>query len=174
MDEQEAHARVVAVESMVKALEDKGVSRDTAMSVVDAMAQGATLQDISATAGPLSEIKQLDGALSDGRHTLPWERYSTADLKALSGLGKTLAVVGPVAEVAFAISDLSNGAAPGKTVGGLVGSLGGGLGGGAALGFAGGWALGPGGAFVGAVTGGLLGGEMLKSLGSTIGSNLDR
>lgn len=174
MDEQEAHARVVAVDSLVKSLEDKGVSHDTATSVVDAMARGATLQDIAATAGPLSEIKQLDGALSDGQHSLPWERYSTADLKALSAIGKTLAVVGPVAEVAFAVNDLSNGAAPGKTLGGLVGSLGGGLGGGAALGFAGGWALGPGGAFVGAVTGGLLGGEMLKSLGSTLGSNLDR
>lgn len=174
MDQQEAQARVAAMDLMVKSLEDQGLSRSAADDVANAMAQGATLRDIAATAGPLSEIKQLDGALSDGSHALPWERYSTGDLKAISGLGKGLFVVGPIAEIGFAYNDYVNGAAPGKTAGGLIGSLGGGVGGGAALGFAGGWALGPGGAFVGAITGGLLGGEFLKMAGSAIGSNFDR
>lgn len=174
MDQQEAQARVVAMDAMVKGLENQGLSRGAATDVAQAMAKGATLRDIAATAGPLSEIKQLDGALSDGKHSLPWERYSTADLKAISGLGKGIFVVGSVAEAAYAYSDYVNGAGPGKTLGGLVGSLGGGFGGGLAGGFAGGAVLGPGGAFVGAVTGGLIGGEGLKSIGSTIGSSFDR
>lgn len=174
MDQQEAQARVVAMDAMVKGLENQGLSRGAATDVAQAMAQGATLRDIAATAGPLSEIKQLDGALSDGKHSLPWERYSTADLKAISGLGKAFGAFGAASEFAFAWSDATNGAAPGKTWGGLAGSLTGGFVGGAAAGFAGGWVLGPGGAFVGAVTGGLFGGEVLKYWGGTVGSNFDR
>jgi hypothetical protein len=174
MDQQEAQARVVAMDAMVKGLENQGLSRGAATDVAQALAQGATLRDIAATAGPLSEIKQLDGALSDGKHSLPWERYSTADLRAISGLGKVLGGLGSFSEIAFAWNDYTNGAAPGKTFGGLAGSLTGGAGGGALLGFAGGWALGPGGAFVGAITGGLLGGELLKHAGSAVGSNFDR
>lgn len=174
MDQQEAQARVVAMDAMIKGLENQGLSRGAATDVAQAMAQGATLRDIAATAGPLSEIKQLDGALSDGKHSLPWERYSTADLKAISGLGKALGAFGAASEFAFAWSDATNGAAPGKTWGGLAGSLTGGFVGGAAAGFAGGWVLGPGGAFVGAITGGLFGGEVFKYWGGTVGSNFDR
>lgn len=174
MDQQEAQARVLAVDAMVKGLESEGLSHGAATDVANAMAQGASLRDIAATAGPLSEISRLDGALSDGKHALPWERYSTADLKTISGLGKGLFVVGSLAEIAYAYSDYSNGAGPGKVVGGLAGSLGGGFGGGVAGGFVGGLALGPGGAFVGAVTGGLLGGEFFRNIGSSVGSNYDR
>lgn len=174
MDEQESRARVAAVDAMVKGFENQGLSHGTATDVANAMAQGASLRDIAATAGPLSEIKQLDGALSDGKHSLPWERYSTADLKALSGLGRTLGAAGSFAEVIFALDDWSNGAAPGKTFGGLAGVLGGGAAGGAAVGFLGGWAMGPGGAFVGAVTGGLFFGDVLKTAGSQVGSTFDR
>lgn len=174
MDQQEAQARVVAMDAMVKGLENQGLSRGAATDVAQAMAQGATLRDIAATAGPLSEIKQLDGALSDGKHSLPWERYSTADLKAISGLGKLLGVAGTFGEAYFAFEDWSNGAAPGKTLGGLAGSLGGGVFGGMGVGLLGGSALGPGGAFVGAITGGLLFGEMGKIAGSRVGTTFDR
>lgn len=174
MDQQEAQARVVAMDAMIKGLENQGLSRGAAADVAQAMAQGATLRDIAATAGPLSEIKQLDGALSDGKHSLPWERYSTADLKAISGLGKLLGVAGTFGEAYFAFEDWSNGAAPGKTLGGLAGSLGGGVFGGMGVGLLGGSALGPGGAFVGAITGGLLFGEMGKIAGSRVGTTFDR
>jgi hypothetical protein len=174
MDQQEAQARVVAMDAMIKGLENQGLSPGAAADVAQAMAQGATLRDIAATAGPLSEIKQLDGALSDGKHSLPWERYSTADLKAISGLGKLLGVAGTFGEAYFAFEDWSNGAAPGKTLGGLAGSLGGGVFGGMGVGLLGGSALGPGGAFVGAITGGLLFGEMGKIAGSRVGTTFDR
>lgn len=174
MDQQEAQARVVAMDAMVKGLENQGLSRGAATDVAQAMAQGATLRDIAATAGPLSEIKQLDGALSDGKHSLPWERYSTADLKAISGLGRVLGAAGTFGEVYFAIEDWSNGAAPGKTFGGLAGSLGGGLLGGMGTGLVGGSALGPGGAFVGAIAGGLFFGELGKIAGNRAGATFDR
>lgn len=174
MDQQEAQARVVAMDAMVDGLESQGLSRGTATDVAHAMAQGASLRDIAATAGPLSEIKQLDGALSDGKHSLPWERYSTADLKAISGLGRVLGAAGIAGESIFALHDVLNGAAPGKTLGGLAGSLAGGAGGGAGVGFLGGLALGPGGAFVGAITGGLIFGELFKAGGAQIGSTFDR
>lgn len=175
MDRQEAQARVLAVDAMVKGLERQGLSHGAATEVANAMAQGASLRDIAATAGPLSEIKQLDGALSDGKHALPWERYSTGDLKAIAGLGRVLGAAGIAGETIFALNDVfSGGAAPGKTFGGLAGSLVGGGAGGAGVGFLGGWALGPGGAFVGAVTGGLIFGEIFKTAGTQVGSTFDR
>jgi hypothetical protein len=173
MDQQEAHARDAATDSAIKGLESQGLSHDAATGVVDAMSRGVSLADLAAAANPLSEIKQLDGALSDGRHSLPWERYSTADLKALAGVGKTFLVVGSVLETAAAINDWNNGAAPGKTFGGLIGSLGGGAAAGAGGGFLGGLVLGPSGAFVGAVVGGLAGSAGGASIGSGVGGTFD-
>lgn len=173
MNEQEAKARVEAMATVVKALEDQGMSQGAATDVVDAMSRGLSLSDLAASAGPLSELSQVDGALSDGRHSLPWERYSTADLKALAGVGKSFWVAGTVAEIAVAYDAYANGAAPGKTLGGLTGNLGGGGAGGWALGLAGGSVLGPGGAFVGAVVGGLLGSTGGQWAGSRVGSNFD-
>ena len=175
MDQQEAQARVAAVDAVVKGLQNQGLSHGAATDVANAMAQGATLRDIAATTGPLSEIKQLDGALSDGKHSLPWERYSTGDLKAIAGLGRVLGPAGIAGETFFALDDVLNGgAAPGKTYGGLAGSLIGGGAGGAGVGFLGGMALGPGGAFVGAITGGLIFGEVGKFGGAQVGSTFDR
>jgi hypothetical protein len=176
MDQQEAAARGEAIDRTVKALENQGMSREEATSIVDAASQGATWSDLAYgadVAGPLSELKLVDGALSDGRHSLPWETYSPEALKTVSNIGKVLGGAGSLLEVGVAVNEWREGAPPGATFGGLAGSLGGGAGGGAALGFIGGWTLGPGGAFVGAVVGGLAGSALGKQGGTALGGVLD-
>ncbi|MDT0406902.1 hypothetical protein, partial [Streptomyces edwardsiae] len=125
MDRQESIARNATLSEAVKALQSQGLSKESATSVANAMSQGISLKDIAAAAGPLGELKQADGAMSDGRHTVPWDRYSTAEIKTLAGLGKGFAVAGPVLELVSAYQDVQNGSAPGKTWGQALGSIGG-------------------------------------------------
>lgn len=177
MDEQEARARAEAIDLTIEGLQSQGLSREAATDVADAMSRGLTMSDLAyagEVAGPLSEIKQVDGALSDGKHALPWERYSTADLKAMGNVGKTFGGFGNVAEFAVAYSDWRNGAGAGSAFGGATGSVGGGFLVGAAGGMAGGWVLGPGGAFVGAIVGGLVGSSLGKSGGAALGGLFDK
>lgn len=173
MDRQESIARNATLSEAVKALQSQGLSKESATSVANAMSQGISLKDIAAAAGPLGELKQADGAMSDGRHTVPWDRYSTAEIKTLAGLGKGFAVAGPVLELVSAYQDVQNGSAPGKTWGQALGSIGGSYAGGMAVGLAGGALFGPPGMFVGAVVGGLAVGEGGKQLGSTLGGKFD-
>lgn len=132
------------------------------------LAYGASVAD------PLSAVEKLDGALSSGRHSLPWETYSPEALKTVSNIGRSLGVLGSVLEVGVAVNDWQNGAPAGATFGGLAGSLGGGIGGGALVGFLGGWTMGPPGAFVGTVVGGLAGGSVGEQSGTALGSKLDK
>lgn len=174
MDRQESVARDATLSEAVKALQSQGLSKESATSVANTMSQGISLKDISAAAGPLAELKQADGAMSDGRHTVPWDRYSTGEIKTLAGLGKGFAVAGPVLELVAAYQDVQNGAAPGKTWGQALGSVGGGYVGGMAVGLAGGALFGPPGMFVGAVVGGLAVGEGGKQLGGYVGGKYDK
>lgn len=176
MNAQEAKARVEALDLMVQGLESQGLSRDAATDVANAVSRGVSMSDLAyagEVSGPLSEIKQVDGALSDGKHSLPWERYSTGDLKAIAHVGKAFGAFGSVAEFAVAYSNWRDGAGAGQAFGGAAGSVGGGMLLGALGGAAGGSALGPGGAFVGAVVGGLVGSTAGKQGGAALGSLFD-
>ncbi|WP_133066949.1 hypothetical protein [Mycolicibacterium sphagni] len=157
MDEQEAHARLNAMNATQKALEDAGMSAPKAKSLVDAMTSGLTLKDLSqyaeVTGGAAADI---DGRAPVGRHAL--DGFNPETIKTLGTIGKTVKGAGSLLEVGLAVEALSIGAPAGATLGGLGGSLGGGALGGAALGFLGGLELGPGGAFVGTMVGGLVGG----------------
>lgn len=177
MDEQEALARIEAMELTIEGLQSQGLSRHAAEDVAGAMSRGLSMSDLAyagEVAGPLSEIKQVDGALSDGKHSLPWERYRTADLKAIANVGKTFGALGSAAEFAVAYAEWRNGAGAGQAFGSAAGSVGGGFLIGMAGGAFGGAALGPGGAFVGAVVGGLVGATGGKAGGSALGSLFDK
>ncbi|RAV18003.1 hypothetical protein DQP55_00460 [Mycolicibacterium sp. GF69] len=177
MDEQEARARAEAIALTIEGLQSRGLSREAATDVADAMARGFSMSDLAyagEVSGPLSEIKQIDGALSDGKHALPWERYSTSDLKAMANVGKSFGAFGTAAEFAVAYADWRNGAGAGSTFGAAAGSVSGGFLVGALGGMAGGAALGPGGAFVGAVVGGLVGSTAGKSGGAALGGLFDK
>lgn len=177
MNEQEARARAEAIDLTIEGLQNQGLSREAARDIADAMSRGLTmsvLEYAGQVTGPLSEIRQVDGALSDGKHALPWERYSASDLKAMGNIGKAFGAFGSLAEFAVAYSDWRNGAGAGSTFGGAAGSVGGGFLVGAVGGMAGGWVLGPGGAFVGAVIGGLVGSSAGKSGGTALGGLFDK
>lgn len=177
MDRQEARARSDAIEKTITALENQGLPHDEATTIVDAASQGVPWSELAygaSVADPLSAIGKLDGALSSGRHSLPWETYSPEALKTVGNIGRGLGFAGSLLEVGVALNDWHNGAPAGATFGGLAGSLGGGAAGGALTGFLGGWALGPGGAFVGTVVGGLAGGALGQQGGTTLGANFDK
>lgn len=177
MDRQEARARSDAIEKTIAALENQGLAHDEATTIVDAASQGVPWSELAygaSVADPLSAVEKLDGALSSGRHSLPWETYSPEALKTVSNIGRGLGALGSVLEVGVAVNDWQNGAPAGATFGGLAGSLGGGIGGGAFVGFLGGWTMGPPGAFVGTVVGGLAGGSIGEQTGTAFGSNLDK
>lgn len=115
MDEQEARVRVAAVEGTVTALENEGLSRAEATAVVDAVSRGASWSDLAyaaEVAGPLGEINQVDGGLSDGRHSLPWDRYSPETLKTVSNFGKAFGTAGSLLEVGAAYYEWRDGAPP--------------------------------------------------------------
>jgi len=177
MDQQEAHARSDAIEKTIAALENQGLAHDEAATIVGVASQGVPWSDLAygaSVADPLSAVEKLDGALSSGRHSLPWETYSPEALKTVGNIGRGLGVAGSLLEVGVALHDWQNGAPAGATFGGLAGSLGGGAAGGALTGFLGGWALGPGGAFVGTVVGGLAGGALGQQGGTALGANFDK
>jgi hypothetical protein len=177
MDQQEARARSDAIEKTITALENQGIAREEATTIVDAAAQGVPWSELAygaSVADPLSAIEKVDGALSDGRHSLPWETYSPEALKTVSNIGKGLGWTGSILEVGVAVHDWQNGAPAGATFGGAAGSVGGGAIGGALAGFLGGWAMGPPGAFVGTVVGGLAGGTLGQQGGTALGASLDK
>lgn len=177
MNEQEAQARVEGMDLVVEGLEGQGLSHQAATDVANAMARGLPMSDLAyagQVAGPLAEIKQVDGALSDNKHALPWERYSTADLKAIAHAGRAFGAFGSAAEFVVAYSEWRNGAAAGATFGGAAGGVGGGVIVGALGGMAGGSALGPGGAFIGAIVGGFAGSAAGKHGGAAIGGIFDK
>jgi uncharacterized protein YukE len=173
LDAQESKARAQAIDVTIEGLESQGLSKGAATAVAGAMSQGLSLKDIAAAAGPMSEVKQVDGALSDGKHALPWERFSTAELKAVAHMGRGLAVAGPMLEFVAAWQDVQNGAPPGKTWGEAIGSVGGGTVGGMGIGFLGGMWFGPPGMFIGAITGGLAFGAGGSAVGGNVGSRYD-
>lgn len=173
LDAQESKARAQAVNVTIEGLEGQGLSKGAATAVAGAMSQGLSLKDISAAAGPLSEMKQVDGALSDGKHALPWERFSTAELKTVAHIGKSLGAAGSLLEFAAAYQDIQNGAPPGKTWGEAIGSVGGGTLGGMGIGLVGGTWAGPPGMFIGAITGGLILGAGGGAAGGYFGSKYD-
>jgi hypothetical protein len=176
MNEQEAQARVEAMDLMVEGLEERGLSHQAATDVATAMSRGLSMSDLAyagEVSAPLGEIAQVDGALSDNKHALPWERYSTADLKAIAHAGRALGAFGSAAEFAVAYSDWRNGAGAGSAFGGAAGGVGGGMLVGALGGLAGGSVLGPGGAFIGAIVGGFAGSAVGKQGGAAIGGFFD-
>ncbi|WP_445168210.1 putative alpha/beta hydrolase [Mycolicibacterium sp. Dal123E01] len=159
MDQQEADARLHAINATQKALEDSGMPKQRAESVVEAMASGLTWQDLQKYADVTGDAAtDIDGRVPVGRHAL--DGFNPETIKTIAKAGSHVKGAGSILEIGLAVDAWLNGAPADETLAGLGGSLLGGAGGGIALGFLGGWALGPGGAFVGTMVGGLAGGAV--------------
>nr|WP_220096777.1 hypothetical protein [Mycolicibacterium sarraceniae] len=159
MDQQEADARLHAINATQKAFEDSGMPKQRAESVVEALASGLTWQDLQQYADITGDTAtDIDGRAPVGRHAL--DGFNPETIKSIANAGEYVKGAGSLLEIGLAVDAWLNGAPADETFAGLGGSLLGGAGGGMALGFLGGWALGPGGAFVGTMVGGMAGGAL--------------
>ncbi|CAN5136521.1 hypothetical protein BH09ACT8_BH09ACT8_07860 [soil metagenome] len=174
MDQQESKARAAIIDGTTKQLEDLGLSRDAATSVVDRLAKGVPWNDL------LSQDGELIGGASSGIYGLGKDlptaerRYIDAltpsEIETIRGAGKYLGTAGNVLDVGLAIWDVSHGAPAGERFGESLGGIGGGALGAWAAATATASIAGPEATFIAAVVGGVALSKAGGWVGGKVGS----